>query len=601
MLVLVTYDVSTVSKEGRKRLRHVAKACLERRSGYRDPQPHGAGDRLVPVVHDLVPPKLWEVPMQRWSPPIKCSDREEKLFKLAMKSRKLLAFLREHRHEIFDAAFQGELAAMYRDSGQGEEPQPPALMCMAVLLAGYQAASDAEAVRLSAHDSCWRSILGTLDEKGDAPAFSQGGLQQFRDRLVRHDMDRRLLERTLELAKKTKAFDWRKLPKTLRVAVDSRPLTGAGRVEDTFNLLGHAGRKIAECIAVELETSMEEVCQKANAPVLLASSIKAGLDIDWNDAEQKTQALNRLCEQLDRLSAWVEKRRPKEGEQTELNRYTEALAQVKQQDVETAPDGLVHLRQGVAEDRRISIEDPEMRHGRKSKSKRFNGYKQHLGTHLDAGLVLACAVTPANRPEEEATPALAADMALMGFEPDELQIDRAYINSDLAEQVDEGGGTVVCKPWKGSNAKPGMFGKREFKINVRDGTITCPAREVEPFEPGEVVHFDPEACGACSLRAKCTHSATGHGRTVTMGDDEARQKRLRKLQSTRVGREKLRERVPVEHRLAHLSNRQGSRARYRGVRKNAFDLRRQATLQNLAVIARAIRETGAQAVARKAA
>jgi len=29
MLVLVTYDVSTVSKEGRKRLRHVAKACLD--------------------------------------------------------------------------------------------------------------------------------------------------------------------------------------------------------------------------------------------------------------------------------------------------------------------------------------------------------------------------------------------------------------------------------------------------------------------------------------------------------------------------------------------------------------------------------------------
>ena len=110
------------------------------------------------------------------------------------------------------------------------------------------------------------------------------------------------------------------------------------------------------------------------------------------------------------MSAWVEERRPKE-EQTELSRYTEALAQVKQQDVEPAPGGGVQLRQGVAEDRRVSIEDSEMRHGRKSKSKRFNGYKQHLSMHLDAGLVLACAVTPANRPEEEAAPALAADMA----------------------------------------------------------------------------------------------------------------------------------------------------------------------------------------------
>jgi Transposase DDE domain len=539
--------------------------------------------------------------MQRWSPPMKCSDREEKLLKLATKSRKLFAFLREHRHEIFDAAFQSELEAMYRNTGQGAEPQPPALMCMAVVLAGYQGVSDAEAVRLSAQDLCWRSLLGTIEGKDDTPAFSQGGLQQFRDRFIAHGMDRRLLERTIELAKKSKDFDWRKLPKTLRVAVDSRPLEGAGRVEDTFNLLGHAGRKIAECIAAELDMSIEEVCKKSNAPVLLASSTKAGLDIDWNVAEQKAEALNRLCEQLDRLSQWVAKRRP-EQEQTKLSRYIDALAQVKKQDVEPAPDEAgVQLRQGVAEDRRVSIEDPEMRHGRKSKSKRFNGYKQHFGTHLDAGLVLACAVTPANRPEEEAAPALAADMARMDFVPDELQIDRAYINSALAELVGQRGGTVLSKPWKGTNAKSGMFGKRDFKINVRDSTITCPAGEVEPFESGQVVHFDPEACGPCPLRGQCTHAATGRGRTVTMGDDERLQKRLRKLQSTRAGREKLRGRTPVEHRLAHLSNRQGVRARYRGVRRNEFDLRRQATIQNFEVIARVIRKATAGAAEQKAA
>ena len=538
--------------------------------------------------------------MQRWAPPHKCSRREEKLFKLATKSRKLFVFLREHRREMFDAAFQGELEGMYRRTGQGEEPQPPALMCMAVLLAGYQGASDAEAVRLSAHDACWRSLLGTLDDNDDVPAFSQGGLQQFRDRLIRHDMDRRLLERTIELAKKSSAFNWRKLPKSLRVAVDSRPLEGAGRVEDTINLLGHAGRKIAECMAVELEMSIENVCKKANALVLLASSTKAGLDIDWNNTEQKAGALNKLCEQLDRLSVFVEKQRP-EQEQTELTRYTDALAQVKNQDVEPAPGGGVQLRQGVAEDRRVSIEDAEMRHGRKSKSKRFNGYKQHLSTHLDAGLVLACAVTPANRPEEEATVALTADMARMELAPDELQIDRAYINSELAEQVEQGGGDVVSKPWKGANAKGGMFGKRDFKINVRDGTITCPAGEVEPFEPGRVVHFDPEACGACPLREQCTHAASGRGRTVTMGDNEALQKKLRKLQSTRPGRQKLRERVPVEHHLARLGNRQGPRARYFGTRKNVFDLRRQAALQNLETLARATRMSDAAAATRRAA
>ena len=147
-------------------------------------------------------------------------------------------------------------------------------------------------------------------------------------------MDLRVLERTVELAKKTSAFDWKKLPKTLRVGVDSRPLEGAGRVEDTFNLLGHAGRKIVECMAAVLETDAEEVCQQAGAPLLAASSIKAGLDVDWNDSEQKADALDTFCRQLDRLTAWVARRKPRECEDSPLSRYIEALAQVRQQDLE---------------------------------------------------------------------------------------------------------------------------------------------------------------------------------------------------------------------------------------------------------------------------
>src|SRR5690242_19047371 len=116
--------------------------------------------------------------MERWNPGVKCSEREERLLRLAGKSRELFVFPREHRHEIFDETFQSELETMYRDSGQGEEPQPPALMCMAVLPRGYLQVSDAEAVRLSATDPCWRMVLATLGQDDATPAFSQGGLQQ---------------------------------------------------------------------------------------------------------------------------------------------------------------------------------------------------------------------------------------------------------------------------------------------------------------------------------------------------------------------------------------------------------------------------------------
>jgi hypothetical protein len=528
--------------------------------------------------------------MERWMPKVECSKREQRLLKLAGKSRKLFVFLREHRHELFDDAFQNELEAMYRQTGQGEAAQPPALMCMGLLLQAYLQTSDAEAVRLSASDLCWRMVLGTLGADDDEPAFSQGGLQQFRDRLIASDMDRRLLERTVEVAKRTKGFDAKKTPKSLRVGVDSRPLEGAGRVEDTINLLGHAGRKIAECIALSLGTDVEEVCQQADVPLLMAKSIKAGLDIDWSAPNAKVGALNRLCRQLDRLVEWVGKQRLACID-APLTRYFEALSQVREQDLEPRAEGGVQIRQGVAQDRRISIEDADMRHGRKSKSKRFNGYKQHISTDLDTDLVLACAVTPANRPEEEATDALQEDMARLELFPELLFIDRAYLNSALSEDVAASGGLIICKPWRGAGVRPGLFGKRDFKVNVRDGTITCPAGEVESFEPGSVVHFDPEACGPCAQRANCTQAASGKGRSVTMGDDEGLQKKLRKLQHTRAGREELRARVPTEHRLAHLANRQGPKARYIGTRRNVFDLRRLAAVQNLECIARHERAT----------
>jgi Transposase DDE domain len=314
----------------------------------------------------------------------------------------------------------------------------------------------------------------------------------------------------VELATKTRGFDPKKTPKTLRVGVDSRPLEGAGRVEDTINLLGHAGRKIAESAALVLGTDVEEVCQQANAPLLMASSIKAGLDIDWSVPDAKDDSLNRLCRQLDRLMAWVSKHASACGD-APLTRYIEVLNQVRTQDLEPREKGGLQIRRGVAADRRISIEDADMRHGRKSKSKRFNGYKQHIGTDLDTELVVACAVTPANRPEEEATADLQEDMARQDLFPEVLLIDRAYINSDLTADVLASGGNVVSRPWRGASVKAGMFGKRDFEINVRDGTITCPAGEVERFEPGDVVHFDPEACGPCKLRPRCTQAATGRG------------------------------------------------------------------------------------------
>jgi hypothetical protein len=510
--------------------------------------------------------------------------REEFVMKRLVRTKKLFAFLRLHRHELFDDSFQEELEGMYRTTGAGTEPLPPALLCMVVLLQAYAGVSDAEAVELTVMDARWQLVLDCMN--AESPVISQGALQKFRERLIGAGFDRRLLERTVELAKATKEFDWKKLPKELQVAVDSRPLEGAGRVEDTINLLGHAARKIVMLAAKLTELPVETVARQARIPIALYASTKAALDRDWSDPDQRGQALEELLAQVDSLYGWLE-RTQLENERP-LQRYIEAIAQIRAQDTEQDEKGRTRIKQGVAEDRRVSIEEPEMRHGRKSKSKRFNGYKQHVATDLNSDLILACAVTPANRPEEESTPQLKVDLDLQRASVGRLYVDRGYINSELVADVQREGGEVVCKPWHVRNTRPELFKKTDFKLNMRDKTITCPAGHVEAFEPGQVVEFDPELCGPCPLRTKCTHSASGKGRTVSIAEDERLQKKLRARLATRAGRLQLRERVGVEHRLAHIAARQGRRARYRGVTKNLFDLRRMAAIQNLEAIQRKI-------------
>jgi Transposase DDE domain len=223
-----------------------------------------------------------------------------------------------------------------------------------------------------------------------------------------------------------------------------------------------------------------------------------------------------------------------------------------------------------------------MRHGRKSRSVLFDGYKRHVMRDLDTGLVPAVGITAANAPEASVTGDIAADLEAAGWQLAELHIDRAYLSSALVR--DRGPGLAVfCKAWRVRNTG-GRYAKDQFALDFTAGRLTCPAGVSMPFEPGRTVRFPKDTCAACPLRARCT--ASGNGRSVSIHPDEALLAELRRRQQDPDGRAKLRERVAVEHALAHVGHWQGRRARYLGARKNLFDLRRVAVVHNLHVIAR---------------
>ena len=507
-----------------------------------------------------------------WHPPTELSSFEQTII-ARIKRAKLFVFLRHHRHELFDDAFQEELAALYSPSLRGQPPIPPAQLALATIVQAYTGVSDDEVIEATQMDRRWQLVLDCLDTK-QAP-FGKWTLVAFRKRLIEAHMDRRLIERTIEIASQTPSFG----PRALRAALDSSPLWGAGRVEDTFNLIGHALKKALHLVAKQRGETVTDVGQEAGGGMVCGSSLKAALDRDWGQVEQREKALELVLQVLRSVESWVQ---TLEQEERGLAQPTlETATLVKEQDIQLDENGKASLIKGVAKDRRISIEDADMRHGRKSRSVRVDGYKRHVLHDLDTGLIRAVGITPANIPEASVTEEISADLEQQLVTLKELHIDRAYLSSQLVRERSTEL-EIYCKAWPVRAGK--RFPKQMFTLDWDRQIIRCPAEQEMPFVPGGVVHFPKDACARCPLKAQCTTST--NGRNVNIHPDEALLIELRKRQQTPQGRAQLRERVDVEHTLAHVGRWQGRRARYRGVRKNLFDLRRCAVVHNLHILAR---------------
>lgn len=518
-----------------------------------------------------------------WTMEVPPSARESRIIKLC-KKRRLYVFLRLHRHLIFDEQMVDELDAMY--SGVGRPPEDPVRLALAMVMQVAFGEADNEVPALTAADLRWRMVLELLDA-AEEPAFSQGTVFNFRMRAIEHGFARRLLDKTVEVARSTKGFGYKKL----RAVFDSSPLLGAGRVEDTINLLGRAVAQLAQVAAAQADRDLAELAEELLVPVATASSVKAMLDLDWRQPQARDDAVNILLEQFRRLSTWLEEEfSPHERERPPLSESLATVHRLIEQDTEPDPDPpesegserrRIRQNDKSGRDRQISLSDPQMRHGRKSKTKSFAGYKRHVAVDADVpGLIHEVVLLPANAREYDAAEPMLEGLESSGWEVTELQFDRGYLPATAIHERRQNGLKAVSKP--PTPRQTGRLTKADFDVDFVARTITCPNGRTAAISSAGNAYFSKGGCRSCPLRTRCLPKS--QQRKIRLHPQEEFYRQMAAELSTPEGRAARRERTVVEHALAHVGRIQGRQARFCGISKNTFDLERAAAVNNMYVL-----------------
>lgn len=191
--------------------------------------------------------------------------------------------------------------------------------------------------------------------------------------------------------------------------------------------------------------------------------MKAALDINWDNPEERTEALSKLLVALEAVENWLEQNHQVSVTDS-IEQNLKVAQQVQSQDVEVTANGTPQLRQGVAKNRRVSVEDPTMRHGLLSRNQRFDGYKRHVLTDARYRAGAGCRFN--KEPtfgEAWVSDAISNDLKAQDVTLVELQIDRAYLSSKLVRQRTEEL-KIYCKAWPVRN-RDGRLDKTAFVLN----------------------------------------------------------------------------------------------------------------------------------------
>ena len=472
-------------------------------------------------------------------------------------------------HSVPQDSFYGRMSAigdqLFRDddladmycADNGRPSLPPSLMSGIMLLQFYTDVSDREAVERLRFDLRWKVALNLpLDfEPPDAST-----LCVFRRRLLEHSQERYAFNRLVQVGRAA-GF----IPDKVTLLNDTTPQRGAGAVQDTYTLLRKGIRKVLKAAGYTAAEKRRGLA--ANLAVYLESDRKAA--IDWADAEARAAQLKELVRDAEAVLELARQ----EADDPEVRTAAWLLTKVLGDDIEMDEGGDPQIAEGVAQDRIVSMTDPEMRHGHKSAAQRFDGRKVQAAADQKSEMLLAVEPMAANAGDGQGLSNIIATVQEEhGVKVEQVIADGAYGSGDnRAECVKEG--TDLVSPL----AEPSdpEVAKSAFGIDVEARSATCPqghqavrCRTVKDAQGRPVLQFTFErsTCEACPLFERCVRSKT-QGRSVTTHYHEALLQAARKRQETEEFKKLYRLRAAIERLIACLVQHGLRRARYIGEAK----------------------------------
>ena len=469
---------------------------------------------------------------------------------------------------VSDVLFQDEdLADMYCVDN-GRPSLPPSLMSGVILLQFYDDVSDAEAVERTLFDMRWKVALNLAL---DYPGFDSSSLTYFRKRLLEHGKERYAFDRFVQVGRAA-GF----IPDKVTLLVDTTATKGAGAVQDTYTLLRKGTRKLLKAMGYRVPGKRRGLPPQVEELLSTYVDENRKAEIDWSDPAQRSAQLKVLVQDAEAVLELA----TNQMDDPEVRTIGWLLTKILGDDLEQDEEGEPRIAQGTAPDRVISLTDTEMRHGRKSAARRFDGFKVSVATEQSSELILDIAdMAASERDGKELMPTVERVEQHTGVAVERVIADGAYNSGEnLAACANHPENPVdLISPFK--RPTDPEVDKSAFKIDLEAKTAICPQGQIASGKPGRDrqgldilrFQFSRQMCEQCPLFNRCVRSKTA-GRSVRTNGYEVYLRAARGRSQTKEFKLLYRTRGAVERKISETVRHGVRNTRYVGQRKRQLQL-----------------------------